>query len=74
MRAGFVRFGALGHIGNDEDVQKQDRGVEAEPPDRLQRRFRRELRRIGKIEHRPHLRPQRPLSAAMTEARGLRNV
>ena len=30
-------------------------------PDRLQRRFRRELRRIGEIEHRPDLRPQRPI-------------
>ena len=48
-------------IGNHQDVGKQDRGVEAEPPDRLQRGFDRGLGVVAELKERAGLSTDRPV-------------
>ena len=48
-------------IGDDEDVGKKDRGIELEPPQRLQRYFGSQFGRIAKIEKAAGLFPHRTI-------------
>src|SRR5436190_11680085 len=48
--AGLEAYGAAERIGNDEDVGKDDRGIEVETADRLQRHFGGIFRRKAQIE------------------------
>jgi hypothetical protein len=51
---------------NDQDIGKQDRGVEAEPADRLQRHFGRQLGRKAEIEKARDLCPHGPIFRQVT--------
>ena len=46
---------------HDQNIGKQDRRIEIEPPERLQRHFARQLGIIAQIKERSGLRPQLPV-------------
>src|SRR5205085_884596 len=48
-------------VRDDQDVRKQDGGIEAEAPDRLQRRLDRKLRRVAELQEALGRRPDGPI-------------
>jgi hypothetical protein len=52
---------AAERVRHDQNVGEQDRGIEAEAPDRLERDFRRKLGREAQIEEAPGTFPQRAI-------------
>ena len=58
--------------GHDQDIGKQDRGIEAKPPDRLQRDFGDKKRRVAKIEKPSGLNSQAPEQTPSRSAHAMR--